>query len=101
MIVDNVIILWNFRTDSLDTYSELSQAITSVALVKPLSHVFSSEVGYLLVMATPVEILLLAILSPVSNGPRLEIMPSAFMLRLDRVAHLAHLLTRSVDQLRW
>jgi hypothetical protein len=48
-------------TDIID-YSGLDQIIISAAVVKPKEDVFNDDVKYLLVLATPVEIVILAVI---------------------------------------
>jgi len=61
--LDNRLFLWNYRDDGQEwtVFDELDQVIISVALVKPKRKVFVETVQHLLVVATPVEVILLAV----------------------------------------
>jgi nuclear pore complex protein Nup155 len=60
--IDNKLFLWNYFDGSdFYVYDELTQIITSVALVRPKPGVFAANIPFLLVVTTPVEILLFAI----------------------------------------
>eukprot|EP01094_Clydonella_sp_ATCC50884_P026734 TRINITY_DN7439_c0_g1_i1.p1 TRINITY_DN7439_c0_g1~~TRINITY_DN7439_c0_g1_i1.p1 ORF type:complete len:1183 (+),score=336.76 TRINITY_DN7439_c0_g1_i1:148-3696(+) len=83
VIVDNVLILWNYERNQLKPYSELTQAITAVALVKPRKDVFAGDVEWLLVLSTPVEVVILAILPQEDGG--IEIMPTPMSVPTDNV----------------
>ena len=62
MTIDSSLFLWNYM-DGGDfvAFEELDQVIVSVALVKPIPGTFIADVKYLLVIATPIEIVLLGV----------------------------------------
>lgn len=62
MTIDNKVFLWNYE-DGCDFvfYDGLEQNIISAQVVTPKKDVFVKEVSHVLVLATPVEIVLLAI----------------------------------------
>lgn len=72
--IDEKIYLWNYH--SRDDYNEfavfsgLSQVIVSVALVKPKPSVFVKEIEFLLVLATPVEVVMVGVEFERVNGRR-------------------------------
>ncbi|KAL9646182.1 hypothetical protein ABK040_008055 [Willaertia magna] len=60
--IDNKFFMWSYLDGSeFNEYDELDQVIISAALVKPKVGVFKDFVKYLLVLATPVEVVLIAI----------------------------------------
>ncbi|KAL6064256.1 Nucleoporin 155 [Balamuthia mandrillaris] len=60
--IDNQLFLWNYDDGSdFCVYDGLDQIIVSVGLVTPKANVFVDEIKYLLVLATPVEIVILAV----------------------------------------
>ncbi|KAJ1676056.1 hypothetical protein EV182_000049 [Spiromyces aspiralis] len=60
--VDHRLFLWNYTEDN-DFYSfeDQEQVIVSVALAKPKPGVFLEEIQYVMVIATPLEVLLLGV----------------------------------------
>lgn len=71
--LDNRLFLWNYRDDGQDwtVFDELDQVIISVALVRPKRKVFVEKVEHLLVVATPVEVILLAVVQRDSGSVNL------------------------------
>eukprot|EP01138_Halocafeteria_seosinensis_P003357 gb/GECG01003433.1/.p1 GENE.gb/GECG01003433.1/~~gb/GECG01003433.1/.p1 ORF type:complete len:1699 (+),score=196.35 gb/GECG01003433.1/:1-5097(+) len=63
VVADNVLYIWNYEKahENHVLHKEEGQAIRTVGLVVPKPHVFPRSVKYLLVVATPVEIRLLAL----------------------------------------
>ena len=63
--IDNRFYLWNYldhtSPDAFTSYDDQEQIIISAALVKPLSGVLLQQLEYILVLATPLEIILLGI----------------------------------------
>ena len=62
LTIDNRLFLWNYDNGSdFQSYDELDQIIVSVALVPPREGIFIAEIKHLLVIATPVETILLGV----------------------------------------
>jgi len=60
--IDNKFFIWSYLDGSdFNEYDELDQIIISAGLVKPKPGVFKDYVKYLLVLATPVEVVLVAL----------------------------------------
>ncbi|KAI8826369.1 Nup133 N terminal like-domain-containing protein [Chytriomyces cf. hyalinus JEL632] len=60
--IDHQLFLWNYDSpDDFEVFDDQDQVIVSVGLVKPLPGVFLDEINYLLVVATPIEIILVAV----------------------------------------
>ncbi|CAM9600176.1 unnamed protein product, partial [Choristocarpus tenellus] len=59
--VDNVLYLWDYQTQDFTQYRDLDQVIVTVALVPPKRGVFQDAVKYILVVATTIEVVLLAV----------------------------------------
>lgn len=64
--VDNKLFLWNYSDVNKEggefmVYTDLTQIIVSVGLVKPKPGVFPKQIKYLLVLATPVEVVLVGL----------------------------------------
>jgi hypothetical protein len=63
--IDNRLFLWNYNSlegQSFSTYEGLEQVIVTCALVRPKLGIFHDKVKYLLAVATPVEVVLIALL---------------------------------------
>jgi nuclear pore complex protein Nup155 len=70
LTIDNRLFLWNYEDGSdFVVYDELDQIIVSVALVSPKTGVFIEEITHVLVIATPIEILLLGVFFDLSKKP--------------------------------
>ncbi|ORY42767.1 nucleoporin-domain-containing protein [Rhizoclosmatium globosum] len=68
--IDHQLFLWNFDSpEEFVVFDEQDQVIVSVGLVKPLPGVFLDEINYLLVVATPIEIMLVAVAYNEAKGP--------------------------------
>lgn len=60
--MDNRLYLWNFMDGSdFYEYDELDQVILTVGLVPPKKGIFKEEVEYLLIVATTIEIIFVAV----------------------------------------
>ncbi|KAJ3029742.1 UNVERIFIED_CONTAM: hypothetical protein HDU68_011259 [Siphonaria sp. JEL0065] len=60
--IDHQLFLWNYDSpEEFEVFDDQDQVIVSVGLVKPLPGVFLDEINYLLVVATPIEIILVAV----------------------------------------
>lgn len=60
--IDNKLILWNFNKPAdYQSIDDIKHAILTVALVKPKQNTFVEDVNYLLLIATPFDIYVLAI----------------------------------------
>jgi len=58
--VDNQLCLWNYESKEYTIWNDQDQIIVSVGIAPAKPNVFSEDVKYVLVLATPVEIVLLA-----------------------------------------
>jgi nuclear pore complex protein Nup155 len=70
--IDNVIYFWNYMSDVRDDlliYEGLSEVVYSVTLVTTKPDTFTDMVAYLLVVVTPVEVCLLAVIRDDNEGP--------------------------------
>eukprot|EP01122_Echinamoeba_exundans_P013062 TRINITY_DN5637_c0_g1_i1.p1 TRINITY_DN5637_c0_g1~~TRINITY_DN5637_c0_g1_i1.p1 ORF type:complete len:1349 (+),score=350.75 TRINITY_DN5637_c0_g1_i1:39-4085(+) len=87
MTVDNRLYLWNYETQNdFTSYDGLDQIIVSVAVMKPKPDVFLDEIKHILVLATPVEIVILALMFEGGDVKKeLKIMPTKFALPSDNV----------------
>ncbi|RKP33789.1 Nup133 N terminal like-domain-containing protein, partial [Dimargaris cristalligena] len=64
LTIDHRLFLWNYEDGSeFHAYEEQDQIIISVALVKPRTDVLDSQINHLLVLATPLEAILLGVAS--------------------------------------
>ena len=72
--VDNKLFLWNYlRSDEIDleeceTFDSMKEVIISVSLASPRPEIFLDRVQYILVVASPLEVVLLAISYPVKEA---------------------------------
>lgn len=89
--VDRTLYLWNyFKPDEFEVYDALSEAIISVALSVPKVGIFQDSVKYVLAIATPVEVVLLA-LCVIPGSDRmdmLKLVPTAYTMPTDNVTML-------------
>lgn len=85
--IDNKLFLWNYHDGSdFLLYDELSQIILSVALMRPRRGVFVAAIPYVLVVATPVEVLLFAIKFDQDNVHQpMQLFPTQFTIPSDGV----------------
>eukprot|EP01035_Chromulina_nebulosa_P029906 gene29906-39692_t len=71
--VDNKLFLWNYlKSDEItmndcETFTGMKEVIISVSLATPKAEIFAEKVQYILVVASPVEVVLLAISIPTSS----------------------------------
>lgn len=68
--IDNEIYLWAFEdSNDIAMYDGLNEVILTATIVKPKPNVFQSHISHLLVLATPLEVVLLAVsFSPPSDN---------------------------------
>jgi nuclear pore complex protein Nup155 len=60
--VDNKLFLWNYHDGGdFQMYQELTQIIVSVGLVRPKAGVFPPKIKFVLVLATPVDIVMVGL----------------------------------------
>lgn len=86
--MDNTLYLWNyFKPEEFDVYDGLTEAIISVALSVPKAGIFQESVKYVLALATPVEVVLLALCNVNKDG-QLKLVPTAYSLPSDNVTML-------------
>ncbi|KAG5180255.1 Nup133 N terminal like-domain-containing protein [Tribonema minus] len=83
--VDNALLLWNYvdGADVVKKFQELEQVIVAVGLAVPRQGVFKPLVKYLLVVATPVEVVLVAVTD--GGDGRLDVRPTQFSASSDGV----------------
>ena len=68
--IDNKLFLWNYLksdengTNDCEIYTGMKEVIISVSLATPKAEIFADKVQYILVVASPVEVVLLAISIP-------------------------------------
>ncbi|KAJ3416105.1 hypothetical protein HDV05_003074 [Chytridiales sp. JEL 0842] len=86
--IDHRLFLWNYDSkDDFQVFEDQDQVIVSVGLVKPLPGVFLEQINYLLVIATPVEIMLVAMAYTKDNGtPKLNLYRTEIMISSDNVS---------------
>jgi len=82
--IDNRLYLWNYEEgNDILPWDELDQIIVSVGLANPKANVFEdSDIKYVLVLATPVEVVLLVVKF---NGNDIALHPTKFALPSDNV----------------
>ncbi|KAJ1533904.1 hypothetical protein HK405_000269, partial [Cladochytrium tenue] len=62
LTIDHRLFLWNYESvDDFQLFEDQDQVIGCVGLVKPIPGVFLDQITHLLVVATPIEILLVAV----------------------------------------
>jgi hypothetical protein len=93
--VDNKLFLWKYtdsasdvdisNPDNCDVYDGLTEVIVSVSLSAPRPGVFQDAVKYLLVVASPVEVVLLAITGDAKLN-RISMVPTKYRMPSDNVA---------------
>ena len=85
MTVDNKLYLWNYcQPEDYTCYDGIAEVIVSVALTLPKTGVFIDSVKYVLVVASPLEVTLLAI-SCDAKGENIRIIPTAYTMPSDNV----------------
>lgn len=79
--IDNKFFIWSYLGSDFNAYDELDQVIVSAGIVVPKPGIFKDYVKYLLVLATTVEVVLVAVTfaSNVSGEmSELHLIPSAY-----------------------
>lgn len=71
--------------EDCDVYDGMSEVIVSVALSAPKPGVFLDAVKYVLVVASPVEVTLLAVTCD-SSGNNMKLVPTSYSMPSDNVA---------------
>ncbi|XP_015195862.1 nuclear pore complex protein Nup155 [Lepisosteus oculatus] len=73
LTIDNDIFMWNYEDGGDVAYFDgLSETILSVGLVKPKEGIFQPHIQYLLVLATPVDVVILGLSFPGSQAGALN-----------------------------
>ena len=86
--MDNILYLWNYHNpEEYDVYDGVSEVIVSVTLTTPKPGIFLDNVKYLLVLATPVEIFILAICTD-EQCREIKIVPTTYSLPSDNITML-------------
>ncbi|TRY66457.1 hypothetical protein DNTS_035000 [Danionella cerebrum] len=84
LTIDNDIFMWNYEDGSDVAYFDgLSETILSVGLVKPKPGIFQSHIHYLLVLATPVDVVILGLSFPKAQTGLNDSMSGAMQLLPD------------------
>ncbi len=78
---DNIIYLWNYITNDIITYNDLSSVISAIHITKPKVKLFSDEISHIIVVATNMNITILLIKQN-GNGT-INIIKSDFYVELD------------------
>ncbi len=86
--VDNIIYFWNYLEPSdVDLFDGSKEVIISVAVSVPKSEIFSESVKFVLVIATSVDVSLLAICIDAGSS-RIKLVPTTFILPADNISML-------------
>ncbi|RYG97148.1 hypothetical protein EON65_53300, partial [archaeon] len=85
--IDNTLYLWNYlKPEEYDVYDSSTEAIVSVALSTPKAGIFQDSVQYVLVLATPTNVTVLALCNTgTAQAPLLKLVPTAYTLSSDNV----------------
>ncbi|XP_065120565.1 nuclear pore complex protein Nup155 isoform X1 [Paramisgurnus dabryanus] len=84
LTIDNDIFMWNYEDGSDVAYFDgLSETILSVGLVKPKPGIFQPHIHYLLVLATPVDVVILGLSFPKAQTGLNDSMSGAMQLLPD------------------
>ncbi|XP_076842691.1 nuclear pore complex protein Nup155 isoform X2 [Brachyhypopomus gauderio] len=84
LTIDNDIFMWNYEDGGDVAYFDgLSETILSVGLVKPKAGIFQPHIHYLLVLATPVDVVILGLSFPKSQTGLNDSMSGAMQLLPD------------------
>lgn len=89
--VDNALYLWNyFNPDEFEVYDALTEVIISSAVSVPKAGIFQDSVKYVLTLATPAEVFVMAICTYVTpnGGEGLKLVPTAYSMPTDNVTML-------------
>ncbi|KAJ3201800.1 hypothetical protein HDU82_007868 [Entophlyctis luteolus] len=86
--IDHQLFLWNYDSpDEFEVFDDQDQVIVSVGLVKPLPGVFLDEINHLLVVATPIEIILVAVAHKEEKGvSNLNLYRTAITIASDNIS---------------
>jgi nuclear pore complex protein Nup155 len=86
MTVDNILYLWNYlKPDDVQVFDDVQEVIVSVALSVPKPGIFLETVKYLLILATPVEIVVLALCGSDERCEVVKVVPTTYRLPSDQV----------------
>ncbi|XP_058645597.1 nuclear pore complex protein Nup155 isoform X1 [Onychostoma macrolepis] len=84
LTIDNDIFMWNYEDGSDVAYFDgLSETILSVGLVKPKPGIFQPHIHFLLVLATPVDVVILGLSFPKAHTGLNDSMSGAMQLLPD------------------
>eukprot|EP00656_Telonema_subtile_P001758 TRINITY_DN10762_c0_g1_i2.p1 TRINITY_DN10762_c0_g1~~TRINITY_DN10762_c0_g1_i2.p1 ORF type:complete len:1481 (+),score=454.69 TRINITY_DN10762_c0_g1_i2:208-4650(+) len=93
--IDHVLYLWNYNDSTYEVHDFLDEVIISVALVKPRPGVFLDRTDWLLVVTTPTDVSVLAVLfenpvdydahAPIPAKSKLVLQPTAVNVSTDNV----------------
>lgn len=85
--IDNKFFIWSYLNGTdFNEYDELDQVIVSAGLVRPKPGIFKDYVKYLLVLATPVEVVLVAVaISNIGGHEELNLLPTNYSVSSDSV----------------
>ncbi|XP_056593188.1 nuclear pore complex protein Nup155 isoform X1 [Triplophysa dalaica] len=84
LTIDNDIFMWNYEDGSDVAYFDgLSETILSVGLVKPKPGIFQPHIHFLLVLATPVDVVILGLSFPKAQAGLNDSMSGAMQLLPD------------------
>lgn len=93
--MDNVLYLWNYhRPEQPYVYDGINEVIVSVAISAPKPGIFLESVRYLLIVATPIDISVLAICSD-ENYETIRLSPTSYTLPSDNVTMMKIVGTQS------
>ncbi|XP_063068284.1 nuclear pore complex protein Nup155 isoform X2 [Engraulis encrasicolus] len=84
LTIDNDIFMWNYEDGGDVAYFDgLSETILSVGLVKPKAGIFQPHIHFLLVLATPVDVVILGLSFPKAQGGLNDSLSGAMQLLPD------------------
>ncbi|XP_076159281.1 nuclear pore complex protein Nup155 isoform X1 [Alosa pseudoharengus] len=84
LTIDNDIFMWNYEDGGDVAYFDgLSETILSVGLVKPKSGIFQPHIHFLLVLATPVDVVILGLSFPKAQSALNDSLSGAMQLLPD------------------
>ncbi|KTG34271.1 hypothetical protein cypCar_00039544, partial [Cyprinus carpio] len=76
LTIDNDIFMWNYEDGSDVAYFDgLSETILSVGLVRPKPGIFQPHIHFLLVLATPVDVVILGLSFPKAHTGAMQLLP--------------------------
>lgn len=78
---DNIIYLWNYNTNDIITYNEISSVISAIHITKPKVRLFSDEISHIIVVATNTNITILLVKQ--SENGTISIIKSDFYIELE------------------